>query len=69
MIKKNGRKFFVQAKVGQANANINFTKYKGQTLIVDKGNTALAQKARQAGMKVIESDISNKQVTQLSKTM
>jgi hypothetical protein len=69
VIKKNGRKFFAQAKVGQANGNINFAKYKGQTLIVDKGNTVLAEKARQAGMKVVESDISNKQVTQLGKTM
>ncbi|NOU68378.1 hypothetical protein GC096_30590 [Paenibacillus sp. LMG 31461] len=69
VIKKNGRKFFAQAKVGQANGNINFAKYKGQTLIVDKGNTALAERARQAGMKVVESDISNKQVTQLGKTM
>ncbi|WP_240422128.1 hypothetical protein [Paenibacillus periandrae] len=69
VIKRNGRKFFAQAKVGQANKNINFAKYKGQTLIVDKGNTVLVEKARKAGMKVVESDISNKQVTQLGKTM
>lgn len=69
VIKRNGRTFFAQAKVGQSTANINFAKYKGQTLIVDKGNSVLAEKARRAGMKVVESDISNKQVTQLGKTM
>ncbi len=69
VIKKNGRTFFAQAKIGQANANINFAKYKGQKLIVDKGNSVLAERARISGMKVIESDISNTQVTQLGKTM
>jgi len=53
----SGRKILVQAKAGYKPGQIDWAKYKGQTIVVDKGNTALASEARAAGLKVQESAI------------
>jgi len=53
----SGRKIFVQAKAGYKPGQIDWAKYKGQTIVVDKGNTALASEARTAGLKVQESAV------------
>lgn len=56
-----GREIFVQAKSGYKPHQIDWSKYKGQTIIVDKGNTALANEARTAGLTVQESAVFKKQ--------
>ena len=57
VINRDGTKTFVQAKAGYKSANIDFSKYKDQTIVVDKGNKALAEKARKSGLIVEESAI------------
>lgn len=57
----SGKEILVQAKAGYKPGQIEWSKYKGQTIVVDKGNTALANEARAAGLKVQESAISKKQ--------
>lgn len=56
-----GREVLVQAKAGYRPHQIDWSKYKGQTIVVDKGNTALANEARAAGLQVQESAIYKKQ--------
>ena len=57
---KNGRNYPQQLKIGYKPGQIDFTKYKGQTVIVDKGNPYLrelqAEGARH-GIKVIEGTV------------
>ncbi|MBQ4402837.1 MAG: hypothetical protein II857_00305 [Selenomonadaceae bacterium] len=57
---KNGRSYPQQLKIGYRPKQINFSKYKGQTVIVDKGNPYLrelqAEGARH-GVKVIEGTV------------
>ena len=60
---KNGHKYYQQVKLGYENSfkqKINFAEYKGQTIVVDKGNPSFAKiKAEGAkhGVKVIEGNI------------
>lgn len=56
-----GHETLVQAKAGYKTNQIDWSKYKGQTIVVDKGNTALANEAKQAGLIVQESAIFKKQ--------
>lgn len=65
----DGSIMHAQAKAGYHNQNIDFSAYKGQTIIVDKGNQELINKAKNAGLKVIESDVSLKQSTNLANSM
>lgn len=55
---KDGTKIFGQAKAGYLPGQIDFSKYKGQKIIVDKGNVALANDARKAGLIVEKSNVS-----------
>lgn len=57
----SGKEILVQAKAGYKPKQIDWEKYKGQTIVVDKGNTALAEEARAAGLSVQESAIYKKQ--------
>ncbi|CUH93939.1 hypothetical protein P22_0001 [Propionispora sp. 2/2-37] len=43
---KNGHKYLQQMKVGYKPGQIDFAKYKGQTVVVDKGNPYFKQLAR-----------------------
>lgn len=56
-----GHETFVQAKAGYKPHQIDWKKYEGQTIVVDKGNTALANEARAAGLQVQESGVFKKQ--------
>ncbi|BCG58757.1 hypothetical protein [Paenibacillus sp. URB8-2] len=69
IVQKDGTKVLGQAKAGYQNTGIDFQKYKGQTIVVDKGNTQLIKRAQATGLDVIESDISLKQCKSLSNIM
>lgn len=56
-----GKETIVQAKAGYKPNQIDWSKYEGQTIVVDKGNTALAEEARAAGLTVQESAVFKKQ--------
>lgn len=56
-----GREILVQAKAGYKPHQVDWSKYKGQTIVVDKGNTALVNEARAAGLTVQESAVFKKQ--------
>ena len=58
-----------QAKCGYNSSKIDWSAYKGQEIIIDKGNTKLIKEAKNAGMKVVESDISNLDSQRLAKGM
>ena len=71
---KNGHKYYQQMKIGSSHTakNIDFQKYKGQTLVVDKGNPNFKKiKAEGAkhGVKVIEGNLTNEEVEMLTKLM
>lgn len=63
-----GNTTLVQAKSGYKNSSIDWNKYRDQTIVVDKGNVALAQKARNAGLKVQESNVFKKQADVVART-
>ncbi|MEK4078973.1 hypothetical protein [Solibacillus sp. FSL K6-1126] len=69
IINSDGTKVLGQAKAGYKNTYIDFTKYQGQTMVVDKGNTQLIQRAKSAGLELIESDVSLNQTTRLADIM
>ncbi len=57
---KNGHHYYQQLKVGYKPGQIDFAKYKGQTVVLDKGNPYLKQfqaEGRKHGVRVIEGDI------------
>lgn len=56
-----GKETLVQAKAGYKPKQVDWSKYKGQTVVVDKGNTTLANEARAAGLNVHESAVFKKQ--------
>lgn len=58
-----------QAKAGYKTASVDWSKYEGLDIIIDKGNTKLIKSAKDAGMNVIESDIKNTDAITLSKKM
>lgn len=72
---KNGHKYYQQVKLGYENSfkqKINFAEYKGQTIVVDKGNPSFAKiKAECAkhGVKVIEGNITKAEAQELAKYM
>lgn len=69
IVQPNGTRVLGQAKAGYNNVYIDFKKYAGQTIVVDKGNTQLIQRAKNAGLSVIESDVSLKQSKSLAGLM
>lgn len=64
----SGKEILVQAKAGYKPHQIDWSKYKGQTIVVDKGNTALANEARTAGLTVQESAVFKKQADVVART-
>jgi hypothetical protein len=69
IINAKGKVSYGQAKVGCKTCNVDFTKYKGQSIVIDKGNTALIKKAKAAGCKVIESDVPAEEASRIAKQM
>lgn len=65
----NGKTVHGQAKVGYEKSSINWSKYQDQTIVVDKGNTKLMNRANKAGNDVLESNIYKKEAEQLAKNM
>lgn len=57
----SGKETLVQAKAGYKANQIDWSRYKGQTIVVDKGNTVLADEARAAGLTVQESAVFKKE--------
>ena len=69
---KNCRTYLQQMKVGYKPSQIDFAKYKGQTLVVDKGNPyfrEMVKRGKLHGVKVIEGSITNEEAAILSKAM
>lgn len=65
----DGTYSYGQAKIGYNSTKIDWAAYKGQDIIIDKGNTKLIESARKAGMNVIESDVSKAEAQRLARTM
>ena len=71
---KNGHKYYQQLKVGYhgKNQTFDFKKYRGQTLLVDKGNPNLARwrkEGKEFGVNVIESNITKQEAESLADWM
>ncbi|MCI7612842.1 MAG: hypothetical protein MSS66_07665 [Selenomonadaceae bacterium] len=69
---KNGHEYYQQMKFGYENGNIDFAKYKGQTVIVDKGNPSFKKwkaEGRKYNVNVVESEITKKEAEELAKWM
>lgn len=62
-----GNERLAQAKAGYTNQSIDWSKYQGQSIVVDRGNKILADKARRAGLEVQESKVSKKQADLIAK--
>ena len=71
-IGKNGHRYYQQVKTGYKPGQIDFAKYKGQTIVVDKGNPYLKTfqaEARKHGIKVVEGDFTNQGAKDISNLM
>ena len=69
---KNGHKYPQQLKIGYKPGQIDFSKYQGQTVIVDKGNPYFKQlraQGRRCGVKVIEGSVTNSEAKTWAKAM
>lgn len=65
----NGKVTDVQAKVGYKNNSAGLKNNECKTVIVDKGNEKLIREAKNAGKKVIESNITESEASKLAKAM
>lgn len=69
---KNGRKYPYQVKIGYKPGRIDFAKYKGQTVIVDKGNPYLSEfqaEGARHGVKVVEGTVTEADVKRWADAM
>lgn len=69
---ENGHKYLQQMKVGYKPGQIDFSKYKGQTVVVDNGNPyfkQLAKEGKRHGVKVVEGNITNQEAKSLANAM
>lgn len=69
ILQADGTLAFAQAKVGYYKNSIDWSHYKGQTIVVDKGNTQLIESAQKAGLNVLESEVSASQASNLAQAM
>lgn len=69
MISTNGNSTLIQAKTGYQNNSAGFKYNDCPTVLVDEGNVKLINEARQAGKKVIESNISDSEADLIAKAM
>jgi hypothetical protein len=63
----NGSIKYGQAKIGYTNQTIDFSPYKDQVIIIDKGNNYLIEQAKKQGQKYIESEVGIRDAEFLSK--
>lgn len=71
-VKVDGTTALKQMKVGYKPGQIDFTRYKGQTLVVDKGNPYFRQlraEGAKAGVKVVEGHVTAQEAKALSDAM
>ena len=69
ILNPDGTRTLGQAKLGYNTTTMDWSPYKNQKIIIDKGNEKLLHSAREAGMDVIESNFTNKQVSSVAKLM
>ena len=69
IISAKGKISYAQVKAGYNGLSVDFTPYKGQTIVIDKGNEALISQAKKAGLKVVESDVPLEEASKLAKQM
>lgn len=63
-LKTNGKAAFQQVKIGYKPGQIDFARYKGQTVVIDKGNPhfrALKAEAAKSGVKVVEGHVTEQE--------
>lgn len=71
-VKADGSTAMKQMKVGYKPGQINFAKYKGQTIVVDKGNpnaAVLKKQGAKFGVKVVEGHVSGEEAEVLADAM
>lgn len=71
-VKANGTTALKQMKVGYKPGQIDFSRYKGQTIVVDKGNPhfrALKAEGAKAGVKVVEGHVTAREAKAFSDAM
>ena len=71
-IGNNGHRYYQQLKTGYTPGQINYEAYRGQTLIIDKGNPRFAEfekMGREYGVRVVEGSISKEEAQQLADWM
>lgn len=69
---KNGHVYNQQMKMGYKPGQIDFAKYKGQKVVIDKGNPYLKEfraEGRKYGVKVVEGDVTNQEAKSLADMM
>lgn len=69
---KNGHHYLQQMKVGYKSGQIDYAKYKGQTIVVDKGNPyfqEMVKRGKAHGVKVVEGNVTNEEAKALSRAM
>lgn len=71
-IKTDGTEILQQMKSGYKPNQIDFSRYKGQTVVIDKGNPhfkALKEAGRKAGVKVVEGHVTNAEAKTIADLM
>lgn len=71
-IKSDGTEVFKQMKSGYKPGQIDFSRYKGQTVVIDKGNAnfkSLQAAGRKAGVKVVEGHVTDAEAKALADWM
>lgn len=71
-IKTDGTEVYLQMKSGYKPGQIDFSRYKGQTVVIDKGNVhfkALQAAGRKAGVKVVEGHVADAEAKALADLM
>ncbi|TYZ22934.1 hypothetical protein [Selenomonas ruminis] len=71
-IKTDGTKVLKQMKSGYKPGQIDFSRYKGQTVVIDKGNVnfkALQAAGRKVGVKVVEGHVTDAEAKMLADMM
>ena len=71
-VKANGTEILKQMKTGYKPGQIDFNRYMGQTVVIDKGNPnfkALKELGRKAGVKVVEGHVADAEAKTLANLM
>lgn len=69
VIAPDGSTYYAQAKAGYEKGGIDYSRYEGQILVIDRGNKNSIKRANKNGIKNIESPVSKKEAKLLAKSM